>query len=487
MTATGTDVRTPALRGAGADTVPLSRYANFLRRNRVAVALVLVLGMSLSALRLLASEPTYTSAVSVFAPPVALHTGLGLTAGTTTTVSDREPRQTTMDTEAQLAQSDEVFAALAKLPGFRLGRERLRNRISITVPAYTRVLAIEVRAHSAGQARAGARTVARGYLDLRKKIVAGIQERNQRTLENNLTLLRAQQRALDGKATDTARLAPRGRKEELSTRIVAVREQLALARDRSPQFGEIVLGPSAPVRTDRSRADVALTTGCGLGLLGGLLLGLIQDRRPRRIRSFSDVRRAVSLPVIAEVDNTPGGLHEAGRRLRNVIHHEGAGVVLLTGVSGSATEQLARGLTSVFTQAGMSTALLRVGTGEDTGGRRGGLPLSPETSVHSAPTGGDGQLSATVRRVRRDTDLVVVTGPALHSPDAVILATICDLTFVVVALHRISVDELASGAAYLEYAAAPARGLVLTRRRGGAGTRGRARGRSRAGAHGGRT
>ena len=50
----------------------------------------------------------------------------GLTAGATTTVSERAPRQTTMDTEAQLAESDEVLAAVAKVPGFRTGRERLK-------------------------------------------------------------------------------------------------------------------------------------------------------------------------------------------------------------------------------------------------------------------------------------------------------------------------------------------------------------------------
>jgi capsular polysaccharide biosynthesis protein len=472
----GTDVRTPAPPGTGVDTVPLSRYANFLRRNKAAVVVLLILGTALSVLRVVAAHPTYTSTVEVFAPAVPLHTGLGLTAGTTTVVSDRAPRQTTMDTEAQLAQADQVLSAVAKVRGFRISRERLKKRISITVPAYTQVLSIRVTAYSAGEAQAGARTLVRSYLALRKNIVAGIQARNLRVLENSLTLLRAQLRALHGKSSDPARLTPYGRREELSTRIIAVRDQVAQARDKTPQFGEIVLGPTTPQHPNGSRADVALSTGCGIGLLGGLLLGLVQDRRPRRIRSFADVRRAVSLPVIAEVDSSPDGLHEAGRKLRNVIHTEEAEVVLLTGVSGSATEQLARALTSVITQAGMSTAILRVGAGAERG-RRAGTPLSTATDVHTVPTGGDGQLSAAVRRARRDTDLVVVIGPALHSPDAVILATICDLTFVVVALSRISVEELASGASYLGYAATPARGLVLTRPHGGGGRR-RSRGRS---------
>jgi capsular polysaccharide biosynthesis protein len=489
----GTGVRTPAPQSAAsADAVPVGRYGAFLRRNKTVVAIALALGVAGAGLRLGFTERTYTSTVAIFAPPVALHSGAALTASTITPDLDdqRPPRESTMDTEAQLALSDKSLTRLSKVRGFRIERERLKKRISVTVPTYTRVLSIKVRAHTAEEARDGARTLAKSYLALRKEIVAGIQQHNQETLQRNLSLLRAQLRAIDGRTTDIARLTARGRQQILTKQIGVVQRQLAQNNDKTAQAGEVVHSADLSPEADGSRADVVVSTGLGLGLLGGLLLGLVQDRRPRRVRSLADLRRAVTLPVLAEVRDGPDGLRDACRRLRNVVHEEEAGAILLTGIPGAAADPMARMLARVCVQGGTSTTILRVGVDRDERGdgrwdrRRDGPPGSggvagagtradteghvraadgDEIDVRTIPPGGERQLSAALRKARREADLVVVTGSALRSPETTVFAAACDLTFLAVELGRITANELVSGTAYLADAAAPPRGLVLTR------------------------
>jgi hypothetical protein len=472
-----TDARVPAAPRAGPDAVPLGRYKAFLLRNGAIVAVALVLGISAGALRTAFSDRTYTTRVDIFAPAVALHSGASLTAilpPSPAPDEDRPPRESTMDTEAQLALSERAIAPLAKVRGFPDDREALRGRVTITVPPYTRVLTIQVRADKPKAARDGARKLARSYLALRREIVAGIQARNRQAVQQNLALLRAELRAINGKPTDIARLTARSREQLILKQIGVMQRQLAQTEDRTLLSGEVMNSPEVPLRADDSRGDVALTTGLGVGLLTGLLLGLVQDRRPRRIRTAADLRRAVALPVLAEVSDDPDGLRDACRRLRNVIREEQAATVLLIGVAEAPAERVARTLAGVCVQADLSTALLRVGTDEgtgtddDTGGRDPGGPPAPgrsgdtaDVSVHAIPSGGDRQLSAAVRKARRDADLVIITGPALHSSDAATFATICDLTFLTVELGGVSADELISSTAYLAYTAAPARGLVL--------------------------
>jgi capsular polysaccharide biosynthesis protein len=471
----GFEVRTSGPSGGTPDAVPFGRYGAFLRRNGRVVALALVLGIAVGGLRLGFSQRTYTSTVAIFAPPVALHSGAPVLGSVPTAEDPRPPRESTMDTEAQIALSDATLRRLATVRGFRLDRERLKKRISIIVPAYTRVLSIKVRAHTAKDARNGARTLAKSYLGLRKQIVAGIQARNRETLQRNLSLLRAQVRVIDGKPTDIARLTARGRRQVINKQIATIQRQLAQNDDKSLQSGEVVDSANLPLGPDSRRADVTLSSWLGIGLLTGLLLGLVQDRRPRRIRSSADVRRTVTVPVLAEDRNGTDGLREACRRLRNVIQEEKATTVLLSGAAGAATEAMARTLVSVCAQGGMSTTLLLVGIEE--AARDDSLDdvesgpehewrtrASGRTSVTTIPAGGDRHLSAAVRKAGRDADLVVVTGPSLHTPETATLTAVCDLTFVVVELGGLSAGQLIAGATYLAYAAAPPRGLVLTDR-----------------------
>ncbi|GAA2081127.1 hypothetical protein [Actinomadura alba] len=477
------DTQVPAAPKAGPDAVPLGRYKAFLLRNGAIVAVALVLGVSAGALRTAFSDRTYTTRVDIFAPAVALHSGASLTAilpPSPAPDEDRPPRESTMDTEARLALSEKAIAPLAKVRGFPDDREALRERVTITVPPYTRVLTIEVRAGEPKAARDGARTLARSYLAVRREIVAGIQARNRQAVQQNLSLLRAELRAINGKPTNIARLTARSREQLILKQIGVMQRQLAQTEDRTLLSGEVMNSPQVPLRADDSRGDVALTTGLGVGLLTGLLLGLVQDRRPRRIRTAADLRRAVTLPVLAEVSDGPDGLRDACRRLRNVIREEQAATVLLIGVAEAPAERVARTLAAVCVQADLSTALLLVGadhdrvagddtgTGDDTGGRDvGGSPAPGRPGeiegviMHAIASGGDRQLSAAVRKARRDADLVIITGAALHSSDTATFATICDLTFLTVELGRVSADELISSTAYLAYTAAPARGLVL--------------------------
>ena len=169
------------------DSIPVTRYAGAVRRHFAALLIALLAGGALGAAKIGLTPATYTARISVLAPPVSLHPGY--TPGRPLNPKEREPRDTTMDTEAQLVWSEEVLRRLATFPGFHAPRAELRDRIDLAVPNATHVLTIGVRAGSPEAARSGAQAVAEAYLDLRQQILGGIQQRNRESLEKYLTLL----------------------------------------------------------------------------------------------------------------------------------------------------------------------------------------------------------------------------------------------------------------------------------------------------------
>lgn len=443
------------------DSIPVTRFAGAVRRNLTALVIAVLVGAALGAAKVALTPATYTSQISVLAPPVALHPGI--TIGSALDLNPRNPRETTMDTEAQLVWSDEVLGELAKHPGFDAPHDELRERVGLTVPTGTHVLTIAVRAGTPATARKGAEVVADAYLTLRRQVLGRIQTRNREALEQNLVLLRKQLRALPGDADELRRVTARTRRQAIVKQIREVERKIAASKSKEEQPGEVLRAASLPrVRDDRGR-DVAGASGIGVGLLAWVGYVLVRERRPRRIRRPADVRLHTRLPIMVEAPTLGGGHREVCRRLRNLVFDAEATTVLVTGVPASAGVALAYELAELCTEGGSATTVLRIAAD-------GEGPVEPPRAAHArraftvrlVRSDDDRQLTRAVDRAGRESRIVIITTPDINGADTIAAAAASDLTLVVAERGRAVDREVASGVLALDQSANPARVIVLT-------------------------
>ncbi|MFI6518298.1 hypothetical protein ACIBF1_22265 [Spirillospora sp. NPDC050679] len=441
------------------DSVPIARYYGTVRRHFPALLVALILGALFGVVQSATADRTYTATISVLAPPVTLHPGFA--AGSKDPTQARRPRDTTMDTEAQLVWSDEVLRRLATFPGFRADRAELKDRITITVPSNTQVLTIGVRAGSPKAAQSGAEIVAETYLNLRQQIMGGVQQRNREALQQTVTLLEKQLKALPGDASQLTRLTARTRRQAIMKQIGAVEKQLSGLEAKAVQPGEVLRGARHPATADDPGRDVKLANGLALGLLGWLLYALLRDRRPRRIRRPADVRLHSRLPIMVEAAAGDAGHREVCRRLRNLVFDAEASTVLVAGVPAAAGAGIAHQLATLCNEGGSATTLLRL----HEHGRSTQETAPPRTDfpVRLVRTDdGDRSLSHAIAKAGRESAIVVISAPELDSADTVSAAAASDLTLVVVERGRALDREVARGVLALDKSATPARGIVLT-------------------------
>jgi capsular polysaccharide biosynthesis protein len=386
------------------------------------------------------------------------------------------PKDATVDTEAQLVRSDEVISRLRTLPGFKDTPEGLRGRITLRVPANTRVITIGVAAGTPALAQDGAEVVGEAYLNLRTEILGGIQQRNREALTRQESLLAEQLKALPAESESLSRRTARTRRQAVEKQLGEVRKQLAAIDGQEVQSGEVMQSPTLPRRPEDRRRDVGLASGAGLGLLLALGAGLLRDRRPRRIRTEASLRLRTGIPMLGTSVPHEPDRDGTCRRLRNLVFDEDAHTVLLAGAPAAAALPVARELSRLCASSGTATALLWLQ--EDHDSPPPALDPFPrarngpdaETAAQAASctqhtvrvTDGDRGLRSAVAKARERAEIIVVTGPALGSVSTLSLATFCDLT-IVVAERQNAVDaDVAHGISLLEEAAAPARGLILT-------------------------
>jgi capsular polysaccharide biosynthesis protein len=457
----------PAGRPAPFDAVRLGRYSGFARRQwpvlLVAAALGCVLGMGWSA----TAQHTYTSTISVLAPPVAVESGLpSLEQGPFAPV-DQKPILETMDTEAQVVTSGLVLAQLKRVPGFNVPPDQLAERVSVTVASpYSRVIVIAVHANRPGNARQGAREIARTYVKLRSRVIGQYQTRNRQEINRRLVILQAELKALPADPSALTRLTARTRRQAIQRQILDAKKQLAF----TDQFAQVLRAPDRPMRPDDPGSDVNRTSGMGAGLLAGLVVGLVRDRRPRRLRYARDIRRRIPVPILT--DTGRDDLADSGRRLRNLAFADDARTVLVSGMPGDTADAVAVSVAAAFAHGGAPTTLLRMEHEQLPAyvpdERPGGLDddLGSFRVVALAANDGDRGLAAAVDSAHHGAGVVVISGPSLDTAEAVTLAALSDITLVTIALSQITDRPLLAAISHLVSGGAPPRGIVITHRKG---------------------
>ncbi|GAA4485895.1 hypothetical protein GCM10023191_011170 [Actinoallomurus oryzae] len=444
------------------DEVRLGRYWGFLRRQWPVLLATVALGGVLGMVRSATVQHTYTSTVEVLCPPIAVESGLPpLAAGPFATV-DQAPTLETMDTEAQLATSGTVLEQLRHVSGFKIPTDRLAERVTVSAAPYSRVLIIGVRANRPGNARQGARVVGRTFVKVRNRVIGQYQTRNRQEVNRRVALLKAELKALPQDPTALTRITVRTRRQAMQRQILDAQKQLAF----DDVFAQVVRAADKPSRPDDPGSDVNRTSGMGTGLLAGLAIGLVRDRRPRRLRYARDVRRRIPVPVLSDTGRED--LADSGRRLRNLAFAEDARTVLVTGMPGGTADAVAVSVAAAFAHGGAPTTLLRVADGQPPIYPGHEPPAEPDDGLGSfrvvalAINDGDRGLAQAVERAHHGKGVVVISGPPLDTAEAVTLAALSDLTLVTVALKLVTDRPLIAAISHLVSAGAPPRGIVIT-------------------------
>jgi capsular exopolysaccharide synthesis family protein len=264
-----------------------------LRRHWRLVAVAALLGLSVPVVWSLGRAPIYEATASVLVSP-------------TPTGGPGSPGQLSMRDEEQVVRSIRVARIVAQR--FRTSEtpEQLLRQLSAEAPAGSRVLRITYVDPVGPTARTGADAFAAAYLIYRRQAVS----RSIRSLDANLTRevadltakKRAQEAILapDRQASAAERDAALTLREAHGSRIADLQQQLRALRRLDPDPGSVLEPARLPSRT----MDPLIrngTLGLVMGLLGGVMAALVDDRTDGRLRSRDDLAELLDRPVLTLV------------------------------------------------------------------------------------------------------------------------------------------------------------------------------------------
>lgn len=315
------------------DYFELGDYLGVLRRRWWVVLVSAALGTLVAAAFLTVTPKTYTATATVYVSANAANANQLQGSRTSGAAVN-------MDNEAQIVQSDLVAGPAAKALRSSVPLAQLIKQLTVTVPANTTVLDIACTASSARASAACAQAFANSYLAARAAAARGkvgfevseLQSR-ERTLESQVLKLRQQLRSL-------RRNSPK--RPLISTQIKNADSQLSTLRaDISALGGSVNYNPGniltaaiAPTAPSSPQPLLDLPSGLVAGLLIGLVLAFVTDRRDDLIHSAADVERFLRLPVLLslphrrfdEVSSLASPRSQEGQAFTELAEAVGAGL-----------------------------------------------------------------------------------------------------------------------------------------------------------------
>ena len=240
-----------------------SDHTAFVRRHRLRIGGLMVLGLLVGLVLSVTQSSTWTSTTSLSLTPVpkyVLPTGTGLV-----------PPEVTIDTDAQLLGSPEVLGAVAGVLGVDTGEAR--DSLSVTASPNSHVLHVSVTATSAPVAAEAADAAAAALVRVRRNALGSLRPDQLRLLRlwvagQEDALAQEQRRGLVIPALD-----------EQFAYLVDLRAGLQELEEARLAPAEVVSPAVLAAKPDYSNREVPLTSGAMLGMLAGCLLGALRDRR----------------------------------------------------------------------------------------------------------------------------------------------------------------------------------------------------------------
>jgi Mrp family chromosome partitioning ATPase/capsular polysaccharide biosynthesis protein len=485
--------------------VEFVHYGEVLRRRWWVILGCFVIGVTLAVGALFLLPKSYQSTASVL---------VTATGDTTNTTSGRTSSEVNLDTEAQIVTSSVVAKAAGEDLGSSDTPRALAKKVSVTVPANTSVLAITYTASSADGARAGAEAFAEAYLKNREALAEDAINAQRDRLQERIDdlgkqLLTIGQRIHALPAGSAQRAYEQSRRGLLVRQIASISDQYVNLNASETTPGSIITDPQVPTAPSSPNLVIILASGGLLGLLVGVLLAFLVDRRDRRVRSRRDLVRLGLDPMVPSVTVPPAGQiasplntsydPEGMRMLRNSLLAQMPGhrgwVLVASASRGTAGSAVSLNLAATLARTGLEVILVsadsHVSATPANGASAPGLAdvlqqrasvgavlqdVKDEPNLRIVAPGIDGSLYsglvqservyAVLEELGSKADVLVVdVAPVSENADAQTLASQFDGVILVAQAKRTTLDDLTEAVDQLRHVSARVFGAVVVHER----------------------
>ena len=283
-------------------------YMGVLRRRWLVVAACAVLGLLGAAAYLLVAPKTYTATATVFVKTTGADVGNGITGNRTSGAL------VNLDTEAQLVKSGTVAAIAGKAMHSSLTAYELAKQVTVTVPPNSQVLTIACDAPTGPGAAACANAFAAAYLQNRSATATSVLNAQIKTLAGKVSALEKSMAkmntAISGLAKNSAtRLTDQSVLASDRIQAKALNDQITSLTGLAANSngGKIYTPATAPGKPSSPSKTLVLPSGLFAGLVVGLIVAFVWDRRDKRLHSAADVERLLGLPVLLNLSRKAFG------------------------------------------------------------------------------------------------------------------------------------------------------------------------------------
>jgi capsular polysaccharide biosynthesis protein len=349
-------------------------YTGVLRRRWWVVVALAVVGLIGGAAYTLVAPKTYTAAAAAAVKTTGADVGNGITGNRT------GGGLVNLDTEAQLVKSGTVAAIAGKMMHSSLTAYELARQVTVTVPPNSQVLDIACDAPTGPGAATCANDFATAYLQNRSSSATVVLNAQIKTLSGKVAALEQQMAKLNttisGLAKNSAtRLTDRSVLGSARTQANALNGEITSLTGLAANVegGHVITTATAPAKPSKPSKTLVLPSALVAGLVIGLVVAFVWDRRDKRLHSAADVERLLSLPVLLNLPRKAFGgqvslappRSRTGKAFTELAHTvaaslgEGSHVVLVAGTTpGPAASVIAANLAATLARTHSEAVLV---------------------------------------------------------------------------------------------------------------------------------
>jgi capsular polysaccharide biosynthesis protein len=284
------------------DSFEAADYVGVLRR-RWWIALALTCVGLVGAFGYVTVAPkAYTATAAVNVTPTAADSSNSVagsrTAGATVN----------LDTQAQVVTSTAVATLAGKMLHSALTPWQLAQQIAVTVPPNSSILDLACTASTAASAATCANDFAKAYLQNRQQSAVSYVDAQLKTLQAQVSQLNAATAALSTKISSLPKNSPQ-RAADVAQRGSDKSKLSKLTQDYANTNGEladtnggsVITTATPPGKPSSPKKTLVLPSGLVAGLLIGLIVAFLVDRRDKRIHNAVHAERVLDLPALLDL------------------------------------------------------------------------------------------------------------------------------------------------------------------------------------------
>jgi len=284
------------------DSFEAADYMGVLRRRWWIVLALTIVGLVAAFAYVTVAPKAYTATASVNVVPTA--------ADQTNPVAGSRTNGATvnLDTEAQVVQSTTVATIAAKMMHSPLTPWALDQQVNVTVPPNSSILDISCKASTPAGAATCANDFAKAYLQNRSTTATNYINQQLQKLQKKINGLNQAQAALRTKigslpANSPTRVADQNQLKTYESQSNKLTQQYANISALAAQTngGSIISIATPPGKPSSPKKLLIIPSGLVAGLLIGLIVAFLVDRRDRRIHNSEHVERLLDLPVLLDL------------------------------------------------------------------------------------------------------------------------------------------------------------------------------------------